>query len=260
LPAWRRALRYRLARAVVGALLRSYLRLRSAGLERLPMPPYVLCFNHLSWLDPFVLMVAWPPRPRLYIYGPKEADMGVGARNRVITWLGTAVPFNPGKTNLLESTRRAVAVLDAGHALGIAGEGRLSDEEGVVLQLNEGAAYFALRAHVPLVPVGIVGTRWLRLGKVVRVIVGDPIETTGMRADRETVDALTARLQTELGARVRGPYDTCVPGPVGRFITNVFTTDRGRGRGRVSSTGPLPSVPDTIRTATPDEASTRGDG
>jgi hypothetical protein len=139
-------------------------------------------------------------------------------------------------------------VLDAGHALGIAGEGALSDEEGVVVPLNEGAAYFALRAHVPLVPVGIVGTRWLRLGKVVRLVVGEPIQTVGMRADRAAVDLLTARLQEELGRLVAGPYDDRIPGPVGRFITDVFTNDQGRGRrGHVPWNGRVPTVAATIR-------------
>jgi len=241
LPAWRRALRYDLARTVLGFILRCYLRPRASGLERLPNGPYVLCFNHLSWIDPFVLMVLWPRRPRLYVYGPKEADMRVGARNQVISWLGTAVPFNPGKTNLLESTRRAVAVLAAGHALGIAGEGGLSDQEGVVLRLNDGAAYFGLRAAVPIVPAGIVGSRWLRFGKPIQVTVGEPLSTEGLRADRETVNALTERLQQALPALLPGPYEHEPPGAFGRFVTDVFTEARGAGRGAV--------VPGTMDTA-----------
>jgi 1-acyl-sn-glycerol-3-phosphate acyltransferase len=236
LPAWRRALRYDLARGLIGSLLRCYLRPRVTGLDRLPGSPYVLCFNHLSWIDPFVLMATWPRRPRLYVYGPREADMRVGARNRVIAWLGTAVPFNPGKTNLLESTRRAMAVLAAGHALGIAGEGGLSDREGVVLRLNDGAAYFALRAGAPLVPVGIVGTRWLRFGKRIQVMVGEPISTAGLRADRETVNELTERLQAALPALLPGPYEHDPPGPLGRFMTDVFTDRRGAGRRSGSGT------------------------
>jgi 1-acyl-sn-glycerol-3-phosphate acyltransferase len=229
LPAWRRTIRYDLARAVFRALLFAYLRPRVRGVARLPDVPYVLCFNHLSWVDPMVLMAVLPARPRLYVYGPREEDLRVGARNRLILWVGTAVPFNPAKTNLLESTRRAVAVLRAGYPLAIAGEGGLSEHEGVVMPLNEGAAFFALRASAPLVPVGISGTRWLRFGKVVCVTVGEPIDPAG-RADRETVEAVTAELHGRLSGLVAGATDEPPPGPLGRFVTNVLTHRSRFGR------------------------------
>lgn len=223
LPGWRRAARYGLARAVLGVAVRLYLRPRARGRERLPTGPYVACFNHLSWIDPFLLFILWPPRPRVHIFGPQEEDMSVGLRNRIIGWSGTAVPFRPSRDDLLASTRRVAAVLGAGGMLAIAGEGRLSEEEGRVLPLNEGPAYFALRSHVPLVPVGVVGTRWLRFGKLVEARVGTPIETTGLPPDRETVNALTARLQGELAALVRDHPTEAAPGRFGRWMTDLFS-------------------------------------
>ena len=148
--------------------------------------------------------------------------MRVGLRNRVIGWVGTAVPFRPGKDDLLTSTRRAIAVLRAGHVLAIAPEGTVGVREDVVLPLNEGAAYFAIRAGVPIVPVAINGTRWLRFGKTMRVRVGEPIPTDGRRADRQTVRELTERLHGELQSIVRGYTDTAVPGPFGRWLTEAF--------------------------------------
>ncbi len=230
LPAWRRRLRYLLARSLFRLVLFAYLRPSATGVERLPERPYVLCFNHLSWADPMLVMALLPARPRIYVYGPKEEDLRVGGRNRVILWVGTAVPFNPAKSNLLESTRRAVAVLRAGYPLAIAGEGGLSEHEGVVMPLHEGAAYFALRASVPVVPVGIVGTRWLRLGKRVQVRVGEPVERAAQRVDRAAVESLTSELHAQLTALVAGVRDEPAPGPVGRFITDVFTHRSRFGR------------------------------
>jgi 1-acyl-sn-glycerol-3-phosphate acyltransferase len=219
---WRRGLRYRLVRLALALVIGSYVRLRAEHMERLPAPPYLLCFNHLNWTDPFILLVLWPARPRLYFYGPREEDMGVGGRNKLIGWVGTAVPFKPAKSDLLASTRRAVAVLHAGHVLAIAGEGTVGIDENDILPLSDGPAYFALRAGVPIVPVAINGTRWLRFGKVIRARVGEPISTAGMRADRATVDALTARTRNQLRAMVSDYRDTGVPGRFGRWLTERF--------------------------------------
>ncbi len=46
-----------------------------------------------------------------------------------------------------------------------------------LLPLNEGAAFFALRSGVPLVPVAINGTSWLAFGRRIRVRIGEPIPT-----------------------------------------------------------------------------------
>ena len=75
------------------------------------------------------------------------------------------MPFKPSKSDLVDTTKRAQRVIEAGFVLGIAGEGRLSDREGEIVPLQEGVAFFALRARVPIVPVAIIGTRWVRFGK-----------------------------------------------------------------------------------------------
>ncbi|MEP6639506.1 MAG: lysophospholipid acyltransferase family protein, partial [Chloroflexota bacterium] len=151
----RRTLRYWISRIAVAVVTRAYLRVRLEGRDRLPRGPAVYCFNHLSWVDPFVLMAVLPFRPRLWFFGPKEEDMAVGGRNRLMYWTGTAIPYKPGKNDLLDATRRVGAVVDSGSVVAIAGEGRIHVRESELLPLSEGAAYFALRSGVPLVPIAV---------------------------------------------------------------------------------------------------------
>ena len=173
---WRRTARYWLSRLAAGALVRAYLRPRLEGRDLLPAGSAVYCFNHLNWTDPFILMATLPMRPRLYFFGPKEEDMTAGGRNRLMSWTGSAVPYKPGKNDLLEATRRVRAVFAAGGVLAIAGEGRIHARESELLPLSEGAAYFAIRSGVPLVPIAINGTSWLHFGGRVRVRIGLPLE------------------------------------------------------------------------------------
>ena len=217
----RRTVRYWFVRIAVWIVMRAVLRFELRGRARLPVGPAVYCFNHLNWSDPFILLAVLPFRPRLSFFGPREEDMGAGARNRLMGWSGASIPYKPGKNDLLDATRRVSGVFRAGGVLAIAGEGRIHAREHEVLPLNEGAAYFALRAGVPLVPIAIRGTSWLAFGRRIRVEVGVPLVPVG-RPTREAVDLLTAATWRSLCELVADAPAVSPPGRFGRWLTEIF--------------------------------------
>jgi hypothetical protein len=166
-------------------------------------------------------MATLPLRPRLMFFGPREEDMSVGGRNRLMNWTGATIPYHPGKRDLLEATRRVHWSIEAGRVLAIAGEGRIQPFESHVRPFDEGAAYFALREGVPLVPIAIGGTSWLGFGRRITVRVGEPILPAGNR-NRADVAALTARCHAALAAMVADQPEVGRPGPFGRWLTEVF--------------------------------------
>jgi 1-acyl-sn-glycerol-3-phosphate acyltransferase len=239
--ALQRSVRHWFGRAIAAVAMKTLFRIEVVGAERLARGPAVYCFNHLSWMDPLVIMAVLPKEPRLYFYGPKEADLRKGGRNRFMWWFGICVPFSPLKDDLLTSVRWVQAVFDTGGAIAISGEGSIHVHEGDLLPFEEGAAYLALRGGVPLVPIAITGTSWAWFRGRVRVRIGDAIPT-GERPTRQALASYTARLWHVIRAMVDGDRDGEPPSRIGRWITDAFN-DWGPG-GRAAAEhlhGPNPA-------------------
>jgi 1-acyl-sn-glycerol-3-phosphate acyltransferase len=216
-----RPIRFRFLRGSLALVVRLILRVHVEGREHLPPGPAIYCLNHLNWTDPLIALTVLPTRPKLAMFGPKEADMTKGGRNRLIMWAGFGIPYHPAKNDLIEITRRVQRILEDGWAILIFGEGRIHRGEHELLPLADGTAYFALRAHVPIIPIAINGTSWLGFRRVVRIRIGAAIEPEG-RPNREGVEAMTARTAAALLRMVADFQDPPEPGPFGRWLTELF--------------------------------------
>ena len=222
-----RSFRAWFSRTVSTLVMKTWFRVKVVNPERFQTEPALYCFNHMSWMDTLLLLSTFPRQPRLYMYGPKQADIKQGGKNRFMWWTGVPVPFSPNKDDMLTSVRRAQAVFDSGGVLGIAPEGAIHVHEGDLLPFEEGAAYLALRAGVPIVPVAITGTSWARFRGRVLLRLGEPIPT-GERPTREVVARYSARAWHAIRAMVDEDCDFDPPGPIGRWLTDVFN-DWGEG-------------------------------
>jgi len=74
---------------------------------------------------------------------------------------------------------------------------------------------------VPIVPLAINGTSWLRFGGRIVVRVAEPIPASG-RPTREAIAQLTQRTFEALHALVADQPELPRPGPVGRWLTELF--------------------------------------
>ncbi|MEX1295212.1 MAG: lysophospholipid acyltransferase family protein [Candidatus Limnocylindrales bacterium] len=217
-------IRYHAVRLFLKALCSAYVRTRVLGAERIPRRgAYIICFNHPSWLDPVFFAAFWPDRERdLYIFGPREADMGSGVRNAIITWTRRGVPFQPHAADVIDTTRRAVSVLATGACLAIAGEGRLSDHEGRILPLETGLAHFARLSKAPILPVAVIGTRWISFGSRVTLRVGDAVDPADYRAGKAGAAEMTEEVERRLQGLLEGVANRQPPGWLGRTISEAF--------------------------------------
>jgi 1-acyl-sn-glycerol-3-phosphate acyltransferase len=149
------------------------------GAARLPRAgPYLLASLHRSDID--FLVVARITRRRMRFIAKAEIFV-FRPFNWLVETLG-AFPVKRAATDR-EAFNRALEVLTAGEPLVIFPEGTRGTGP-TIGPIREGAAYLALRAGVPLVPVGLAGTdRTLPRGKIlprrsrVACVVGEPIMT-----------------------------------------------------------------------------------
>ncbi|HYW23013.1 MAG TPA: lysophospholipid acyltransferase family protein [Terriglobales bacterium] len=173
----RAPLRFRVARAILRLVLGAVFRVRIEGLDRLPPGPYVLASNHLSWVDPFLLLGWLPASPRVHFLGRRSAIYNRRWKRWVLGYMGGIIPVDSGEIRHLSVAVRGV--LEHGGVAAIFPEGAVGTAEGVLQPLRRGVAHFAGESSVPVVTVGIAGTRELWRGKPIALRIGTTVEPTG---------------------------------------------------------------------------------
>jgi 1-acyl-sn-glycerol-3-phosphate acyltransferase len=173
------------------------------GLEKLRADSsYVLVANHRSYMDTPAVLAHIPLQLRFFAkYGLFRIPLLGGHLRRA-----GHLPV------VLENPRASLKILSEG--------ARLVRERGIslllfpeggrvpagLLEFKEGAAYLAIKAGVPAVPIGIVGTRevipidslHVRPHPVI-LRIGDPIPTAGLQAhDRAELNQALRRKVAEL--------------------------------------------------------------
>ena len=105
------------------------------------------------------------------------------------------LPAGEGGGSRLGPVKRAIALLNNGYAFGIFPEGHRSPLYTEMDAFEKGAAFIALRANVPIIPVYMDPLSWKRMR--LRVTVGERIvpETVKLECPgQKPVDALTDRI------------------------------------------------------------------
>ena len=174
------------------------------GKENIPKSgAFIVAPIHRSYIDWFISARVSKRRLRYLVKGEVWK---VKLAGRLLEMLG-AFPVQRGAADR-DALKRALEVLNAGEPLVVFPEGTrgLGSE---VRQIREGAAYLALRAAVPVIPVGMAGveramprgSNWIRPARVV-VSVGKPIMTAVDRdveeGSRRIARTLTASLTEEI--------------------------------------------------------------
>lgn len=190
---------------------RVFMRLEVEGLENLRSMkrPFIICPNHQSYLDPFVLCSNYP-----FDFFKNTFHVGASEffKTRLMGWVAQmlhVVPVDPD-TQLMKAMKAGAIGLKKGRVLNIYPEGERA-YDGELHKFKKGAAILATELELPIVPVAMDGLYkvWarrsfkirpakvkIRIGKpfYVRDIV--PLADEQRSANREqTYETVTAHLK-----------------------------------------------------------------
>jgi 1-acyl-sn-glycerol-3-phosphate acyltransferase len=167
--------------------------LRCEGSRR---PLAVYASNHLSYYDTPMLFAKLPFQFRILAKASLWKLPFIGwYLNR-----SGQVPIDQSSARAgVASLMRGVKTLESGMPLLLFPEGGRS-ATGELKPMVSGAAWMAIKAQVPLVPLTLIGTyellpihRYVLRPRPLKLVVGDPISTIGLT--KRDADALTERLR-----------------------------------------------------------------
>lgn len=205
-PPWRLA---RFVRATVGRVLMAIYRVRVIDAEKLPAQGgFILAGNHVSYLDP-TLLWCMAPRETHFVAKSELFD------TKLLGWFLQSVwvfPIQRASADRVAITR-ATTILTAGEPVGMFPEGTRRRPGAAVCddlgEAHSGVAFIAMRAGVPVVPVGIAGTdkalpAGAKLPRFPRVTIriGDPVypESFTEGGRKEKLVAMTAEVMKRIAA------------------------------------------------------------
>jgi 1-acyl-sn-glycerol-3-phosphate acyltransferase len=188
----------------------SFVRWDARGIEKLdPARNYVLVSNHTSYMDTPAIIGAIPLQLRFFA---KKGLFSIPFIGWHLTRAGhLQVVRGDPRASLKAMSEGAKLIRERGISVLLFPEGGRT-EKGI-RPFKEGAAYIAIKAGVPIVPVGLVNMRGvlpmhsmlLRPGKV-EIHVGDPIETAGMTLhDRGRLNEILQERVAELAGEPAVP-------------------------------------------------------
>lgn len=162
--------------------------MRLESSERLPTGAYLLACNHLSWVDPFLLLAWLPASPRLHFLGRRSAIYNRPWKRWILMFMGGVIPVESGQ--LHDVSEAVTGVLQRGGAVAIFPEGGVGPEEGTLQPLRSGIGHFAAGNGVPVVAAGLAGTLELWRGKRVVIRIGDTVQPSGsLNGDMAAIEA-----------------------------------------------------------------------
>lgn len=151
------------------------------GLENLPEGGFIIAANHSSFFDPPMVSAIVADKLKIKVHNLGKTELFRSFLGRTIQNIGGTIPLDTtGKDK--SGINKAISYLKQGKVIEIFPEGGRS-KDGKLKEGKTGAVRIALKAKVPIVPIGVEGTydiwsrnkKIFRIKKIAKVNIGRPI-------------------------------------------------------------------------------------
>jgi 1-acyl-sn-glycerol-3-phosphate acyltransferase len=219
LPVQRKAtLAYRMARIVLLPVFHTLFVFQVRGRANIPKGTgFVLIANHLNWLDSFVITASFSPQPRVHFLGDPLMLQTKKVQWAFVRRVGGYIPVDNREGSGPQLYRHVDKCLQRGGIVALYPEGHYGSSEGRVDDFKKGFAYFSIKNEVPVVPVGLSGTKDLWLRKKILVFIGKPIYPDG-----HDVGSLVSEGRSQLQALLPEYRDPRGPRLLRHWLTNLL--------------------------------------
>ena len=160
---------------------------------------------------------SFPPEPRVHFLGDPYGLTAKKVQWAFVRRVGGYIPVDKCERSGPRLYRHVDSCLQRGGIVALYPEGHYGATEGRVDDFKEGFAHFAIKNGVPLIPVGISGSKDLWLRKKILVFIEEAIYPEGYDVESRVSEG-RARLQALL-PEYRDPRG---PRLFQNWLTNLF--------------------------------------
>ncbi|MCA9420569.1 MAG: AMP-binding protein [Nitrospira sp.] len=147
----------RIGMAIIESFSRMAFPLTVKGIKNLPHEgPFILAANHLSFIDPFIILATVPRSTFTQLYTLGWEPFFRSRFRRWVARVGHVIPVGP-ETPLATVLKASATLLRSGKSLLIFPEGERS-LDGQLLPFKKGLGVLACELHIPIIPVKIEGS------------------------------------------------------------------------------------------------------
>ena len=147
---------------------------------------------HVTWIEPFVMLVLLPVEPRLVWFGDARAMERSRPRRIAFRFLGGVVPIQPGGgPEAFEDHVAAVReVVARGGVFALFPERGPAVAAGLARPVAPGIGYFGLRSDAPIVPLVFGGSHELYRGRRIQLRVLPAVRAADLAAEASLSGAI----------------------------------------------------------------------
>lgn len=212
---------YWILRIIIGIPVRMFLIKKVTGLRNIPKDEAaILAFNHQSFFD-FICFAAISPKNVHFLSAEKFFEHRWWRKLMIATGQIRVNRISDDKSIVFQSVQKHI---DKRMLIGVFPEGTRSPYRDQMLKAFTGIAQFALKHHVPIIPIGIKGTfdimskndRMPKLIKTAEIHIGDPLrfhQHHDRHTDHQICTYVTERVIREietLSGKVYSHYESTI--------------------------------------------------